>query len=91
MPRLGFDWHTRTTPIGSEELAASMAPLMTYGIEQFGPDRCMFESNFPPDKVSFSHHVLFNAFKRFSKGYSAAERAALFHDTAVRAYRISDV
>ena len=91
MPRLGFDWHERATPIGSEELASSMAPFMTYCIEQFGPNRCMFESNFPPDKVSFSHHILFNAFKRFSKGYSAAERAALFHDTAVRAYRISDV
>jgi predicted TIM-barrel fold metal-dependent hydrolase len=92
MPRLGFDWHTRDKPIGSEDLAASMiAPFMTYCIEQFGPDRCMFESNFPPDKVSFSHHILFNAFKRFSKGYSASERAALFHDTAARAYRISDV
>ena len=90
MPRLGFDWHARDIPIGSEELAAAMAPFMTYCIEQFGPDRCMFESNFPVDKVSFSHHVLFNAFKRFSKGYSAAERAALFHDTAVRAYRIKE-
>ncbi len=90
MPRLGFDWYARPKPIGSEELATSMAPFMTSGIEQFGPNRCMFESNFPPDKVSFSHHVLFNAFKRFSQGYSAAERAALFHDTAVRAYRISD-
>src|SRR6266516_4766787 len=89
MPRLGFDWYTRSKPIGSEELAQAMAPLMMYCIEQFGPDRCMFESNFPPDKVSFSHHVLFNAFKRFSQGYSTAERAALFHDTAVRAYRIS--
>ena len=68
-----------------------MAPFMTDCITQFGPDRCMFESNFPPDKVSFSHHVLYNAFKRFSQGYSAAERAALLHDTAVRAYRISDV
>jgi predicted TIM-barrel fold metal-dependent hydrolase len=91
MPRLGFDWHERTTPIGSDELAQAIAPLMTYCIEQLGPNRCMFESNFPVDKVSFSHHVLFNAFKRFSQGYSAAERAALFHDTAVRAYRISDV
>ena len=89
MPRLGFDWHTRAKPIGSEELATSMAPLMSYCIEQLGPDRCMFESNFPFDKVSFSHHVLFNAFKRVAKGYSAAERAALFHDTAARAYRIS--
>ena len=90
MPRIGFDWHTRDTPIGSEELAASIAPLIRYCIEQFGPDRCMFESNFPVDKVSFSHHVLFNAFKRFSKNYSASERAALFHNTAVRAYRIGE-
>jgi L-fuconolactonase len=45
----------------------------------------MFESNFPVDKASFSHPALFNVFKRFSKGYSAAERAALFHDTASRA------
>jgi L-fuconolactonase len=89
MPRLGFDWHARTTPVGSDELAQAMAPLMIYCLEQFGPARCMFESNFPVDKVSFSHHVLFNAFKRFSQGYSAAERAALFHDTAVRAYRIA--
>jgi L-fuconolactonase len=88
MPRLGFDWHTRSQPIGSEELAASIAPLMTHCIEQCGPERCMFESNFPPDKVSFSYHVMYNAFKRLTQGYSAAERAALFHDTAARVYRI---
>ena len=61
---------------------------MTYCIEQFGPDRCMFESNFLPDKVSFSYNVMYNAFKRLSKGYSVAERAAMFHDTAARVYRI---
>jgi predicted TIM-barrel fold metal-dependent hydrolase len=88
MPRTGFDWHTRQKPIGSEELAKSMAPWMTYCIEQFGPDRCMFESNFPVDKVSYSYNVLYNAFKRLSKGYSAAERATMFHDTATRVYRI---
>lgn len=88
MPRTGFDWHARKTPIGSAELAASMASLMTYCIEQFGPNRCMFESNFPVDKVSYSYNVLYNAFKRLSTGYSAAERAAMFHDTAARIYRI---
>ena len=85
---LGFDWNARNTPVGSEELAEGMAPFMTYCIEQFGPDRCMFESNFPPDKVSFSYNVLYNAFKRLSKGYSVAERADMFHDTAARVYRI---
>jgi predicted TIM-barrel fold metal-dependent hydrolase len=86
--RFGFDWHTRAQPIGSEELAAALSPLMQYCIEQFGPDHCMFESNFPVDKVSYAYNVVYNAFKRLSHGYSAAERAAMFHDTAVRVYRI---
>jgi predicted TIM-barrel fold metal-dependent hydrolase len=88
MPRFGFDWYTRDKPIGSEELAKEMAWVITPCIELFGPERCMFESNFPPDKVSFSHPVLYNAFKRLSKEYSPTERAAMFHDTAVKAYRI---
>ena len=87
MARWGFGWHTRDIPIGSEELAESMSPWMTYCIEQFGPDRCMFESNFPPDKVSYSSNVMYNAFKRLSNGYSASERSAMFHDTAARVYR----
>jgi len=86
--RFGFDWHERAKPIGSAELAAALSPLMQYCIEQFGPDRCMFESNFPVDKVSYSYNAVYNAFKRLSQGYSAAERAAMFHDTAVRVYRI---
>ena len=86
--RFGFDWHARAKPIGSEELAEALSPLMQYCIEQFGPDRCMFESNFPVDKVSYAYNVVYNAFKRLSKGYAAAERAAMFHDTAARVYRI---
>ena len=89
MPRTGFDWHLRNQPIGSEELAAGLAPLLHYCIEQFGPERCMFESNFPVDKVSYSHHILYNAFKRLSAGYSATERAGMFHDNAMRVYGIA--
>ena len=87
-PRYGFDWHLRDRPIGSEELAEAMAPLINYCIEQFGPDRCLFESNFPPDKVSYSYHVMYNAFKRMTAAYSPTERAAMFHDNAVRVYGI---
>ena len=65
-----------------------MAPFMTSCIEQFGPTRCMCESYFPVDKASHSYDVMYNAFKRLSTGYSAAERAAMFHDTAARVYRI---
>ena len=89
MPRIGFDWHTRAKPVGSQELAQSIAPFMNHSIEKFGPNRCMFESNFPVDKVSFSYNVMYNAFKRVSQGYSASERADMFHDTAARVYRIN--
>ena len=88
--RYGYYWHDRETPIGSAELARELRPLMEYSIPQFGPDRCMFESNFPVDKVSYSYNVIYNAFKRLSAGYSATERAAMFHDTAARVYNISD-
>ncbi|MDA0263244.1 MAG: amidohydrolase family protein [Chloroflexi bacterium] len=88
--RFAYGWDERETPIGSEELAESLAPLMDHCIEQFGPDRCMFESNYPVDKISYSYNVLYNAFKRLSKGYSATERAAMFHDTAARVYSIED-
>ena len=87
--RFGFDWLTRAKPIGSEELAETLGPLMHYCIEKFGPDRCMFESNFPVDKISYDYGIVWNAFKRLSKDYSTSERAALFHDTAARVYRIA--
>ena len=65
-----------------------MLPLIERVVDAFGPERCMFESNFPVDKVSFSYNVMYNAFKRLSKDYSASERAAMFHDTAARVYKI---
>lgn len=86
--RFGYGWDDRTVPIGSETLAQALAPLIHYCIDQFGPTRCMFESNFPIDKVSYSYRVVWNAFKRLSQSYSPDERASLFHDTAVRVYRL---
>ena len=59
-----------------------------YTLEHFGVERCMFESNFPVDKESCSYTVLWNAFKRLTAGYSADEKAKLFHDTAARVYRL---
>ena len=88
--RYGFDWSQRSQPVGSEELSVSLKPLMEYCIEQFGVERCMFESNFPVDKVSYSYNVVYNAFKRLSIGYSSSERASLFHDNAVRIYSIAE-
>jgi predicted TIM-barrel fold metal-dependent hydrolase len=57
-------------------------------IERFGVDRCMFESNFPVDKMSCSFTVLWNSFKLLTRDFSEAEKAALYHDTAMRVYRL---
>jgi predicted TIM-barrel fold metal-dependent hydrolase len=84
----GFGWHKRDAPPSSVELADAMGPYYRICIEYFGVERCMFESNFPVDRASCSYTVLWNAFKRLTRGYSHAERSALFHDTATRVYRL---
>ena len=88
MPFCGFGWEKRPEPPGSEELAEAMAPYYRHCIEEFGADRCMFESNFPVDKASYSYTVMWNAFKRIAQDFSAEEKAALFRDTAVRFYSL---
>ena len=88
MELCGFGWEKQSTPPGSSELAEAMAPYFLWCIEQFGADRCMFESNFPVDRISYSYTVIWNAFKRISRDFSAGERRFLFHDTAARIYRL---
>ena len=72
----------------SEQLAAEWGPYIETCIEAFGPERCMFESNFPVDMGSCSYATLWNAFKRIAKGYGAAEKTALFSGTAAKTYRL---
>ena len=88
MRLLGYDFHERPKPPSSEELAAAWRPYIETCIEAFGPARCMFESNFPPDKGQCSYQVIFNAFKRISASCSEAEKTALFSKTASDFYRL---
>ena len=84
----GFGWHENPTPPTSQDLCDATRPYYETVIEHFGPDRCMFESNFPVDKISCSYNVLWNSFKRVVKPYSSDEQAMLLHDTAARVYRL---
>jgi predicted TIM-barrel fold metal-dependent hydrolase len=88
MPLNGFGWEHRDRPATSDEFVDAQSPYYHYAIEIFGPDRCMFESNFPVDKQSLSYRTLWNAFKKIAAAYSDDEKAALFHDTAMRVYRL---
>src|SRR5467141_1456983 len=83
---LGYDFHLRPKPPSSEQAAAAWRPYIETCIEAFGSDRCMFESNFPPDKGQCSYQVIFNAFKRIAAQYSEAEKTALFSKTAAGVY-----
>ncbi|HSG88417.1 MAG TPA: amidohydrolase family protein [Pseudomonadales bacterium] len=87
MPVNGFGFHKRERPATSDEIVAATGDYYRHAIDCFGVDRCMFESNFPVDKASVSYGVLFNAFKKLVADGSPTEKAALFHDTAVRVYR----
>ncbi len=88
MINLGFDFHERAAPASSQRLAAAWRPYVERCIEAFGPERCMFESNFPPDKQSCGYTELWNAFKHITAGASASEKAALYSGTAARVYRL---
>lgn len=90
MPWNGFGWESRSRPPSSDEFVATYARYYEHAIEAFGPERCMFESNFPVDKLSLSYDVLWNAFKKLAAGYSEEEKDALFRGTATRVYRLDD-
>jgi L-fuconolactonase len=86
----GYNWDKDDKPLGSVELAGVFGPYFAWCIDCFGVDRCMFESNFPVDKASYSYTVLWNAFKRLTKDFSQEERLALFYNTAIKVYRLND-
>jgi len=84
----GFNWHKQNTPPSGNELINRTKDYYETTLEFFGTNRCMFESNFPVDKLSCSYVNLWNGFKNLTKNYSENERAKLFHDNATRIYKI---
>lgn len=84
----GLSFIGRDRPPSSGELAAKQRDYVLRTIDIFGPQRAMFESNFPVDMLGVSYGVLWNGFKRMTADFNRDERVALFHDTAARAYRI---
>ena len=88
MPINGFGFHKNDQPPTSQLLCDVTSRYYHHTIEAFGPARCMFESNFPVDKLSCSYAVLWNSFKRIAADFSDAEKAAMFNDNARRIYKV---
>jgi len=87
--RVLFRYMQRPAPPSSAEIAAAWKPWIETCIELFGPDRCMFESNFPVDKITSGYGVLWNAFKVLAAKASPSEKTALFSGTASRVYKLA--
>ena len=88
MTLFGFGWESGSRPPSSAAVAEAIAPFIDHCIDCFGVERAMFESNFPMDKVSCAYGIMWNAFERVAARYSASQQDALFHDNAVRLYRL---
>jgi predicted TIM-barrel fold metal-dependent hydrolase len=89
MPSLsGFEMGQQDSAPSSEQLAQVWRPYLDTCIAAFSPDRSMFESNFPVDKGMCSYANLWNAFKRVAESYSQDEKNAMFHNTALKFYRL---
>jgi predicted TIM-barrel fold metal-dependent hydrolase len=91
MVAYGFGFDALPEPPDSVRLAEAWRPYIETCIAAFGPDRSMFESNFPVDKQSYGYGVGWNAFKRLTQDYSADERRELFAGAARRAYRLPEI
>jgi predicted TIM-barrel fold metal-dependent hydrolase len=88
MPVIGLAFHYAEEPPNSLLLAEAWAPWLNICLDYFGPQRCMFESNFPLDRQSCGYAELWNAFKHMSAQLTPGERTALFSATASRVYRL---
>lgn len=88
MPDNGFGWDTRDKPPTSDEFVEAQAPWYHHTIKVFGPERCMFESNFPVDRLSISYRTLWNGLKKIAADYPEAAQAAMFSGTAKKVYKL---
>jgi len=88
MPVNGFGWDGRAKPPTSDEVVAAQGHYYQHMLQVFGPERCMFESNFPVDKLSVGYRVYWNAMKKIAAPLPEPAQEALFAGTARRIYRL---
>lgn len=68
---------------------AHIARMIADTVDIFGVERCLFGSNFPIEKIWTDYHSLVQAFLAGSAGLGASVQRQLFHDNAMRVYRLA--
>jgi predicted TIM-barrel fold metal-dependent hydrolase len=74
---------------GQPWTVAANGQIIRDTIAIFGVDRCMFASNFPVDGLCADFDAIFSGFKTIVADLSQAEQLKLFHDNAMRIYRLN--
>lgn len=64
-------------------------PVIEETLALFGPDRCMFGSNVPVEKLWTTYAEIVAVVRASLDGLDPRERTAVLHDTAVRVYRLA--
>ncbi|MGY8891848.1 MAG: amidohydrolase family protein [Pseudomonadales bacterium] len=88
MALAGFGWHKSETYLDVSDYARAWRPYFDVCLELFGPERIMFESNFPLDRKGCDYGSLWSGFLALSEDLSGSERDALFYSTAQRVYSL---
>jgi len=67
---------------------AHIAAVVRETIEIFEPERCLFGSNFPVEKLWTQYADLIGAYRKAIEPLGEAVARAAFHDTAAKVYRL---
>ncbi len=86
IPRFG--WRREGVRVSAQDVADEWGPLVRACIDILGPSRCMFASNYPPDRGMVRYPDVWEAYRIMTAEYSRDDCAALFHGTATKFYQL---
>lgn len=78
--------------LGTFEHECSVAlwqPVVRETLSMFGPERCIYGSNYPIEKLWTSYGQIIAVMQECTAHLAASARRAVFHDNAQRIYRLS--
>jgi L-fuconolactonase len=86
--RLGFGFQEQGRVKSSDELVSLWSLYVRTCIEEFGPQRALFATNYPVDAAAAPLGLLINAYKKMLLDLTPEEFSAVFAGNAKKLYRL---
>lgn len=74
------------TEARADQTAADLKPYVDHVIDSFGPERCLWGSDWPVLNLAADYENWFDAFGRLTADLTSAQRLAVLSETAQKAY-----